>query len=112
MYLYSVLAVSATAVLVANAQDAPLPQGATGTYQPAFVPCPAAPIVRPAKGLSKNETAWLARREPNVVEGLDRYLCNVNIPGFDNKKYIKKLKQHKSKCKVSCLCIEDYSKVR
>lgn len=61
-------------------------------YTPARVDCPAnRPKIRPATGLSINETDWLPQRTNNTVPAMKALLSRVNISGIDTGRYIDNL---------------------
>ncbi|KAI0818516.1 FabD/lysophospholipase-like protein [Irpex lacteus] len=62
----------------------------SGNYTPAFIECPSGEtFVRDAfQSLSPEETAWLAKRLPNVVQALQSYLTNVGIEGFNVSEFV------------------------
>ncbi|PTB35369.1 hypothetical protein M441DRAFT_62840 [Trichoderma asperellum CBS 433.97] len=61
-------------------------------YTPARVDCPAnRPKIRPATGLSINETDWLPQRTNNTVSAMKDLLSRVNISGIDTGRYIDNL---------------------
>lgn len=41
-----------------------------------------------SQSLSPEESAWLARRRPNVVQALQSYLTNVGIEGLNVSEYV------------------------
>ena len=58
-------------------------------YAPGQVPCPPVqPAVRPATGLSADETAWLPRRGNNTISALKAVLGRANIGDIDTDAYI------------------------
>jgi lysophospholipase len=44
--------------------------------------------IRPATGLSPNETAWLSKHHAAIVSALASYLPLVNLTGFNTTQYI------------------------
>ncbi|KIN02263.1 hypothetical protein OIDMADRAFT_121788, partial [Oidiodendron maius Zn] len=66
-----------------------LPNSPSGGYAPANVTCPAnRPTIRPASGLSQNETDWLKLRRNNTIAPMKEFLSRMNISGFDAVSYI------------------------
>lgn len=58
----------------------------SGKYAPSIVKCPRgddAVTIRPATCLSEPEKAFRAKRAPNVINAMEKYLKRVNVPGFD-----------------------------
>lgn len=73
---------------IRSAPDAP------DGYTPAVVDCPAQrPSIRNARGLSSNETEWLASRRKNTIPPMRSLLASMNITGLDTNSY---LDQHSS----------------
>ena len=71
---------------------------ASGNYTPSYVQCPTnRTFVRPASsGLGSGEEAWLRLRRPNVVNALEVYLQNANIPGFNTSAFINSIRTNTS----------------
>jgi lysophospholipase len=68
------------------------PDGPSGSYAPAEVPCPdQKPTIRLASELSKSETDWLAKRRPLTVQPMIDFLKRANIDGFDAEAYINRV---------------------
>lgn len=66
-----------------------LPNAVSGGYAPAIVDCPIArPTIRSAATLSKNETAWLAKRRAATVQPMADLITRAGISGFDGAAYI------------------------
>jgi lysophospholipase len=59
-----------------------------GTYAPGYVECPSNFGLRPANGLSPNETAWLSKRRENIINALTSYLPLANLTDFNTTQYI------------------------
>ncbi|KAK0733542.1 lysophospholipase [Lasiosphaeria miniovina] len=77
---------AAAAVAVARAA----PDSPSGKYAPKVVPCPAVrPRIRPAGGVSPNETAWLQLRRRATVQPMIDFMQRVGIPNFDAAGYIR-----------------------
>lgn len=67
-----------------------LPNSPSGGYAPAKIPCPAdRPTVRPADGLSANESSWLSQRRPLTVDPMVDLLTRANITGFDAASFVR-----------------------
>jgi lysophospholipase len=68
------------------------PDGPSGSYAPAEVPCPdQKPTIRLASELSKSETDWLAKRRPLTVQPMIDFLKRANIDGFNAEAYINRV---------------------
>ncbi|KAG9013268.1 hypothetical protein FRB93_000791 [Tulasnella sp. JGI-2019a] len=51
-------------------------------------------------GLSAGEAAWLSKRKPNVITGLEAYLTNVAMPGLNVSEYIAAITSNQSNVPV------------
>ncbi|RYP72586.1 hypothetical protein DL771_004081 [Monosporascus sp. 5C6A] len=61
-------------------------------YAPAPVACPStSPVVRPAKALSPQETAWLERRGNVTMSALVDVLERANLTGIDVRAYLQSI---------------------
>ncbi|KAI0698289.1 FabD/lysophospholipase-like protein [Cytidiella melzeri] len=67
----------------------------SGNYTPTFIQCPYGEtyLRNASQSLSSEETAWLAKRRPNVVQGLQTYLTAIGIQGFNVSQYITALNE-------------------
>ncbi|KAI0689772.1 FabD/lysophospholipase-like protein [Cytidiella melzeri] len=65
----------------------------SGNYTPTYIQCPSGEtyLRNASQSLSSEEIAWLAKRRPNVVQGLQSYLTNVGIQDFNVSQYISAL---------------------
>ena len=67
------------------------------TYAPVRIKCPASPPqVRPAHGLSEEESQWAAGRKKKVLNGLSPYLRRLHLSDFDIEEYLKRLESDTS----------------
>ena len=68
------------------------------TYAPVRIQCPErSQWVRPASGLSEEETEWIKDRKAKVLEGLKSYLGRLHLDNFDLDEYFKQLECDTSK---------------
>ncbi|KAJ9607997.1 hypothetical protein H2200_008076 [Cladophialophora chaetospira] len=64
------------------------------SYAPIYANCPHnQQWLRPAKGLSTQEEAWVRERKSVVANGLESYLQELNISGLDVHKLISEMKK-------------------
>lgn len=62
------------------------------SYAPVEVKCPDIKTwVRPATGLSSEESAWVTGRKKKALKAMSSYLDRLNLVDFDKKTYMKKL---------------------
>jgi len=76
-----------------------------GTYAPGYVQCPSDFGLRPAVGLSPNETAWLQKRRENIVNALTSYLSLANLTDFNTTAYIVNITSNASYVPTSAMAI-------
>lgn len=76
-----------------------------GTYAPGRVECPANFSIRPATGLSPNETAWLSKRRAGIINALTAYLPLVNLTGFNTTQYIQNITANASYVPTTAMAI-------
>lgn len=67
------------------------------TYAPVRITCPEnPPQVRPAHGLSEEESTWVAGRTKKVFNGLSSYLPCLHLSDFETGEYLKRLESDTS----------------
>ena len=93
----SVAAAVATQLEIDPLPRRTLPDSPSGGYAPAVVDCPLErPVIRPANGLSPNETVWLEARRNKTIQPMEDFLSRMNISGFDASAYIQQHAQNAS----------------
>ena len=79
----------------------------SGSFAPSIVKCPRgdnAVTIRPATCLSEPEKAFRAKRAPNVISAMEKYLKRVNVPGFDADECDDELESSADRADTSASC--------